>query len=229
MNFDALGVPAGIVTGGVLTLLVFSYLLGDTPLFRFAQAVFVGVAVAYATVVAVYLVLLPKLVIPLTLDPDVNRPLFVPLILGVLLLAKLRTSWAPLGNIPIAFLFGVGSALAIGGALTGALMPQLSATIMPLSSSLEPQSFANNAGSILSNVVLVVGTIGALLSFRFTTGGRHAATRLLDHLGLGWGMIGRWFVLMAFGAIFASTAVSRVSILIGRVYYLLHDVFQLVK
>lgn len=212
----------GVWIGALLTLLVFSYLLGDTPLFRLAQAIFVGVTVGYATVVAIYLVLIPYLIKPLVSNPVNEWPLFVPLILGVLLLLKLRTAWAPLGNIPVAFLFGAGGALAIGGALSGALLPQMGATIV----SLTPYQ---NADTFINNLLLAVGTIGALLSFRFMTGAQRPAARALDVIGRGWSYIGRWFVLIAFGAIFAGTAVSRVSILVSRIYYLLHDWLQVVK
>src|SRR5512141_219524 len=97
----------GVWVGALFTLLVFSYLLGDTPLFRFAQAVFVGVTVGYATVIAIYLVLIPRLVQPLLANPIGNWPVFIPLLLGVLLLLKGRTAWAPLASLPVAFLFGV--------------------------------------------------------------------------------------------------------------------------
>jgi hypothetical protein len=209
MSADAIGA----MVGAVLTLLVFSYLLGDTPLFRFAQAVFVGVAVGYATIVAIDLVLVPRLLIPLLYEPAKNSALVIPLILGILLLAKLRTAWAPVGNIPVAFLFGVGGALAIGGALGGALVPQLSATLLSLSP-------AQNWTTVVNNLLLVFGTIGALISFRFITGAQRPATRALEAVASGWGRAGRWFILVAFGAIFAGTAVSRISILISRVGYL---------
>lgn len=212
----------GVWVGAVLTLLVFSYLLGDSPLFRLAQAIFVGVAVGYATAVAVYLVLIPKLVEPLMVAPQTNGHLFVPLVLGIMLMAKIRASWSPLGNIAIAFLFGVGGALAIGGAVTGALLPQLSATMVSLSP-------AQGIGTVISNLLLVIGTIGALLSFRFVTGAQRRGLRVLDAIGTGWSYVGRWFILIAFGAIFASTAISRVSILIDRVYFLLRDWLQVVR
>jgi hypothetical protein len=206
----------GVWVGVILTLLVFSYLLGDTPLFRVAQAIFVGVAIGYAATAAVYLVLLPRLFDPLFADPILNSYLVIPLALGLLLLTKLRASWAPLGNSSIAFLFGVGSALALGGALSGTLLPQLSATVVPLDS--------------LENVLLVLGTLGALLSFRFVQPqSARGGTHVLETVGRGWGYLGRWFVLIAFGAIFASTAISRVSILVNRVYFLLHDWVQVVK
>ena len=70
-----------------------------------------------------------RLVVPLVSDPTGNGLLFIPLVLGLLLLLKLRTAWSPFGNLPIGFLFGVGSALAIGGALSGTLLPQIIATM----------------------------------------------------------------------------------------------------
>jgi hypothetical protein len=211
----------GVWIGAILTLFVFSFLLGDTPLFRFAQAIFVGVAVGYATTVAIYLVLLPLLFEPLLTNPGRNWPLVVPLILGLLLLLKVRAVWAPFGNIGVGFLFGVGGALAIGGALSGTLVPQAGATVISLSPT-------QGLGTTINNLILAIGTIGALLSFRFTIGGGRPITRNLDALGRGWGSIGRYFVVIAFGAIFAQTAISRISVLIGRIYYLLHDWLRLV-
>jgi hypothetical protein len=208
----------GVWIGALLTLLVFSYLLGDTPLFRLAQAVFVGVTVGYATTVAVYLVLLPQLLGPLLMG---NYVYIVPLLLGIMLLLKLRPSWGAIGNIPLAYLFGVGGALAIGGALSGALLPQLGATLVSFSP-------FQNADALVNNLILAVGTIGALLSFRFVTGGDRPAARVLDVVARRWGYVGRWFILISFGAIFASTAASRISILVSRMYYLLHDAFHLV-
>ena len=203
----------GVWIGAILTLLVFSYLLGDTLLFRVAQAVFVGVAVGYAALVAIYLVLGPRLFYPLLNDPINNALLLVPLVLGLLLFFKLRAAWSPLGNLSIAFLFGVG------GALSGVLAPQLGATIVSLSP---------DHGSPLDNFLLVIGTIGVLLSFHFVQIPDRSVMRPLGVLARGWGYVGRWFLFIAFGAIFADTAVSRISILVSRIYYLLHDWLRIV-
>ena len=56
---------AGALVAIVLTLCVFSYLLGDNFLYRLAEYLFVGVAIGYAVVVAFHNILVPKLVIPL--------------------------------------------------------------------------------------------------------------------------------------------------------------------
>jgi len=216
----------GVWVGAILTLLVFSYLLRDSPLFRIAQAILVGVAVGYAVTVAVRSILIPLLFEPMLSSLFVKGEIpwlyFVPLILGLLLLTKFRAEWASLGNPSIAFLFGVGSALAIGGALSGALVPQLKASIVSLSPAL--------GGGMVNNLLLLIGTIGAFLSFRFIIPtGTQVPSRALDVVARVWGRVGRWFILVAFGASFPDTAVSRISILIGRFYYLLHDWLQVGK
>ena len=211
----------GIWVSAILTLLVFSYLLGDTPLFRLAQAIFVGVAIGYGLNVAVQWILIPRLLNKLAV-PSPSWLYFVPLTLGILLLLKARAAWASAGNISVAFLFGVGAALAIGGALTGALVPAVEATVVTLTPAQNPDTF-------LSNFLLAFGTLGALLTFRFIANQRRPAARALELAARGWSYFGKWFVLAAFGAIFADTAVSRVSILISRVYFLLHDWLGLVR
>lgn len=209
--FDLVGVWIGVI----LTLLVFSYLLHDSPLFRVAQAIFVGVTVGYAATVAIRSILVTRLFIPLLSDFEFYWTLMIPFGLGLLLFTKWRAAWASIGNIPIAFLFGVGSALAIGGALTGALVPQLQATMVSLSPAL-------GFDIVRDNLLLAIGTIGTFLSFRFIIPARtRAPMRALDVVARGWSFVGRWFIYIAFGAIFADTAVSRVSILVSRFYYVL--------
>ena len=75
----------------LLTIMVYSYLLGDNPLYRLAEHVFIGSSVAYAVVVVIHGVLGPLLFKPLTSDKTGERLLaVVPLVLGLLLWAKLE-------------------------------------------------------------------------------------------------------------------------------------------
>src|SRR6266508_1920773 len=116
------------LVGLVLTLMVFSYLIGDSPLFRIAIYLFIGVGSGYAATVVWHSVLVPKLFSQLG---DINQLflLIIPLILSFSLLAKLspRISW--LGNFAMAVLVGVGAAAAVGGALIGTLLPQAQAAM----------------------------------------------------------------------------------------------------
>ena len=115
---------------------------------------------------------------------------------------------------------GVGAALAIGGALLGTLIPQVVA-------SGDVPRYAADYGpalGLLSGIIVVVGTIGVVLHLSFGRGreGRLAAVR--DALVRSWGGLGRWFILVAFAAILATTFLSRLSLLVGRVQFLLDSV-----
>jgi len=49
----------GLLLSLILTLMVFSYILGDNPLFKLAEHIFVGASVGYAVLVAWHLVIIP--------------------------------------------------------------------------------------------------------------------------------------------------------------------------
>jgi len=218
----------GTWVAALLTLMVYSYLLGDNPLFRLAEHLFVGSAVAYAAVVAFHSVLNTQLFLPLAHDFQANWPLLIPALLGLLLLTKARASVAWVGNSAVAFLFGVGAALAIGGALSGTLLPQVQATLVSLS---PPQLGEGLLGWAWAadNLILVVGTIAVLLYFTFNVSRDNLLARIRAGFLRPWAALGRWVIMITFGAIFANTVMARVSLLIGRVQFLLGDWLQLLR
>lgn len=197
----------------LLTIMVYSYLLGDNPLYRLAEHVFIGSSVAYAVVVVAHGVLWPLLFVPLTSGETTvdNRVLAVfSLVFGLLLLSKLKTSWAWLGNFSVAFLLGVGAALAVGGALFGSILPQVKATIN-----------ATDLSGLGNGLIIVFGTLSTLLYFHFAVGARSGLSGIGAGFIRAWAKLGRWFIVIAFGAIFANTVMARISLLIGRVQFLL--------
>jgi hypothetical protein len=206
----------GTWVAALLTLMVFSYLVSDNPLYRLAEHLFVGSALGYAIVVAIQDVLLPRLS-TLARDPVASWYLLIPLLLGLLLLAKGRVSTAWLGNISVGFVFGVGAALAIGGALVGSLFYQVRDTMLPLLPG------KGDGGSVIDNLILIVGTLGSLAYFYFTAGGEREATGLRGGaLRLG-SIVGKWFIMITLGALFANAVMARVSLLVGRLQFLLGD------
>jgi len=211
----------GLWVAVVLTLVVYSYLLADTTLFRLAQYIFVGVAAGYAVITAWHGVLLPR-IIAFKQSPMENLSFILWLVLGLLLLARTVPSLKWFSKIPIAYLIGVGAALAIGGALAGSIVPQLGATL----TSLSPRDWGGSTSGLeiaLYQALLVVGTLGTLLYFYFTTEKGSPLPKLWVKLARLWGGFGRWILLITFGAIFASTVISRVSLLLGRLQFLAGD------
>jgi hypothetical protein len=214
-------VSIGILIAAILTFMVWSYLLGDNPAFRVAEHLLVGTAVGYAVVVAWFNAVQPALFGPVARQSPALAA--VPLVLCLLLAARVHPAWSSVGNITVAFLIGVGAALAIGGALFGTLWPQTSATA---SLSLNPADYGDTQPMLSStffwqNLAILVGTVGTFFYFTFNTqpegllgGFRETFTRF-------WSGIGRWVIMITLGALFANTVMSRIALLVGRVQWLL--------
>jgi len=202
------------IIGFVLTLMVFSYLIGDNPLFRFAVYLFIGSASGYAAAVVWHNVLTPKLFEPLT-DPAQLLLLIVPLILSISLLAKLspRISW--IGNFAMAVLVGVGAATAIGGAWSGTLIPQAFASM----DALNFRGASSDSGAfykLFEGAVMLTGTVATLVYFQFSAkradDGSSKRNPVIEMLA--W--LGRIFIAITFGVLFASVYMTALTAMIER-------------
>jgi len=197
----------GMVAAALLTLMVYSCLvLDDNPLFRLAAHILVGVAVGYAVVVAVHNVLLPRLwAIPSDLT------LLVPFLFCLFLLVRPARAVAWVSNYPIALMLGVGAALAIIGAVGGTLIPQVTGSVV----SWRPATA--DPLTVVNNLIMLGGVIATLMSFHFTARRAGPGSRLLR-----WNRpVGRFFIAVALGALFAGLLVSRLSLLVGRIEFLI--------
>jgi len=214
------------LVGFLLTLMVFSYLIGDNPLFRIAVYLFIGVSSGYAATVVVHYVLIPRL--GSFQSKDFNQLILgiIPLLLGVTLLAKLspRISW--IGNIAMAVLVGVGAAVAIGGALLGTLMPQLGAAINTLDVS-SAGSGLGVASKLLQGVVTLGGTVFTLASFHFSAGRAADGTSKRNPAFEGIAWVGRLFIAITLGVLFAGVYMSALTAMIERLSFVINFIRQL--
>jgi len=207
----------------VLTLFVLSYVLGDNELFRLAIMIFIGVSAGYAAVLIIYQILLPRLITPLLASPiNENIWLFIPAVLGILLLFKLSTKLSILGTPAMAVLTGVGAAVAISGAVTGTLFGQVDGAISTFD--LSGLTTASSIGTqLLGGVVLLAGTVTSLAYFHFGARkkeGQESAVQpfLVQILG----RIGQVFIAITLGALFAGVLAASLAALIERLDYLLN-------
>jgi hypothetical protein len=211
--------------GFLLTLMVFSYLIGDNPLFRIAVYLFIGVSSGYAATVIVHYVLLPRL--RLFQSNDLNQFILaiVPLLFGVSLLAKLspRISW--IGNFAMAVLVGVGAAVAIGGALLGTLMPQVGAAINTFDVSAAGGRLGV-ASKLLQGVVMLSGTVFTLASFHFSAGRAADGTPKRNSIIEGIAWVGRLFIAITLGVLFAGVYVSALTAMIERWSFVINFIRQ---
>jgi hypothetical protein len=102
---------------------------------------------------------------------------------------------------------GIAAGLGITGQIQGILLPQIAGTLLPLTSA--------------NNIILIVGVIATLVYFYFSVA-QKGAVRLGSRLGM-------VFIMVAFGASFGYTVMARISLLIGRLHFLVFDWLHLVK
>jgi hypothetical protein len=209
MNSEFLGLLIGLV----LTLFIYSYLLGDNWFYRLAVHILVGVSAAYAAVIAFEEIFLP-LFNQFRADPGAPANLlwFIPLLFSVLLLFVWIRPVAWVSNGAVALLVGTGAAVALVGVIGGTLIPQVLAT---------PGEGA------LWQLVIALLTICALLYFQFT--GRENGNGTLLSRGrqvIGW--IGQGVLMITFGALFASALTTSLVLLTDRLSYFVGGLLQFV-
>ncbi len=228
MNWAELADPLGAFIGFILTVLVFSYIIGDNVLFRIVMHLFIGVATGYAAVLVVYNILWYQLVLPLIQDPLGNIVRVVPaFLLGLWLLTKMSPRLARWGNPVMAYLVGVGAAVTVGGAIVGTIFPQVSAS-----------AELGDLGAALANgerlevwfgrgAVVLIGTITTLGYFHFSVRPseepappqRHPIITVIS-------TIGEVFIAVTFGALFAGVYIAALAALIERVHFIWDFIIQ---
>ncbi|TFH35541.1 MAG: hypothetical protein E4G99_07055 [Anaerolineales bacterium] len=227
LSFDFLG----MIFAAVLTIMVLSYAIGDNVLFRVATYLFVGVASGYAGSIAYQNIIRPALVDPVIQNgpasifkPEAIPIFLIPWFLTVLLLLKLSPRLARYGSFPIALLVGVGAAVIVGGGIMGTLIPQSEAAANGVSQEvvfLAPgEDIFAWLERLIGALVMLVATISTLIYFRFAarrevTGQtqRSKATAVLAY-------IGRIFIAVTFGVMYAGTLTASMLILTERFQFL---------
>lgn len=208
----------GTLVAAALSFFVLTYVARDNRLYRFALHLFIGTLVGYTLGIVVREVLL-GMVVPGLLSRPVS--VAVPLIVGVLLLAKGFPRQAYIGNLSVAYLIGVGAAVALGGALLGTLGPQIAAT----GQALTPASRQSFRFGLADGLMVLVGTVSTLLTFTFIQPESQGEWGHWGRVLRGVRQVGRAFLIIAAGVAFAGALTASLSIFIGRLQYFI-DVFS---
>jgi len=206
MDWEGLGV---VVAAG-LTLALYSFLYKDNPFFKMAENLFVGVAAAYVFGQYWYPTIYGEIWVRLSglsKGPGVSGDawLLAPTLLGLLMLTRFSQRFSWLSRLSFAFFVGLGAGLTIPRTISSFILAQIEATIQPLSWSL--------AGFNL--LVILVGVVSVLIYFFFSMEHKGAVGKV-SRLGIA-------FLMISFGASFGYTIMARLSLLIGRISFLMDD------
>ncbi len=214
---------AGTVVAVILTLMVYSYLLGDNVLFKLAEHILVGVSVGFAAVTITFSVFVPAV---RNVRDELNAGntsaavlYLIPVLAGLVLLLRPLRAARPLTNIVVAFVIGTVAALSLAGTLAGTLIPQVGATMLPLTHN----SNGDNADviGIIGNVVLVLCAVLTLWYFQFTLRKNRSETSVGNSVPQTVRLLGRWTLMTALGAVFASVFLTYLAALIDRLSFFL--------
>jgi len=188
----------------IFTLAIFSFLYRENPIYRAAEHILVGVSVGYYLVILVEETIFSKVVNPLFYDK--NMLVLIPAVLGILMFSRLTRTKGWIARIPLAILIGAGAGVSIPAMLSARILRQMSASMQPLDT--------------LSGIVGLVGVVCTIAYFYFSK----------EHRGwFGYmAKTGTYFLMIFFGATFGYTVMSRVTLLIGRLEFLLSDVLKIV-
>jgi hypothetical protein len=204
-----------LIIGVALTVMVFSYILGDRLFFGIATHILIGVSAGFLALVVVQKVLLPYLILPLADHTSAGFLLaLVPLAFSILLMLMIFRRGTQAGAIPLAFLGGALAALAIVGVTRGTLAPQ----ILSMLGRFEPGQLMHGAepqwAAILEALMILLGVISVLFVFHHR--GQLKAGNVVRPVFLeGVGSIGQIFIGITFGALFVGLFSSALVALIS--------------
>ena len=194
-----------------VTLAIFSFLYKDNPVYRFTESIFAGLSAGYYVGLIWDTVILQQLVYPIQSDFGQNWLLIIPGILGLLTFARLSDKYSWVSRIALAFVMGTTAGIFLISQLHGFVLPAIRYTFNP-----QNVPGSDNTGMvILLSAIVIVGVVSTLIYFYFSK----------EHKGLlgGTAKVGIWFIMISFGAHFGYTVMARVSLLIGRVQFLVEQ------
>ena len=218
----------GIWVAAILTLCIFSFLYKDNPAYSVAQNLFVGLTLGYVLVVKVlkegiFGVIKDQFfaIGTWTIQPDITTIVssVIAILLGLLFFSSYVPKWSWLVTIVLALTIGWGSGIVISAELSSKVYAQVTSTILDFQGFSEKEFFSGSKSQV-NTVLMLVGVICTLTYFFFSVEHRGIPGKLAK--------IGVIFIMISFGASFANAVAGRVTLLIGRMTFLLGDWLHLI-
>ena len=188
------------------TLALFSFLYKDNPFYKLAEHIFAGLSAGYYVGLIWNSVMIQQMFEPMMANG--KWYLFIPGILGLMMFSRFFKGFHWISRFSLAFVMGNTAGIFLISELHGKVLPQVQSTMLSINPS---QGF----GATLLSLIIIAGVVSTLIYFYFSK----------EHKGLlgGVARTGIWFIMISFGAHFGYTVMARVSLLIGRVQFLIND------
>jgi len=205
----------GIWIGAIGTICLFSLIYRENRAYRLFEHLFIGLAAGYTIKTIWTDTIYPQWYLPLIHG---RWPMIFVLFLGCLFYTIYSRKYNWMSRISIGILLGLVAGQ-IFQQTASDYIPQIRTSFKPLhvTPAMIPKgSQLTVTGITLNNLLFVVILVAVLVYFFFS----------IEHkskvLG-GTARLGRLTMMFAFGAIFGSTVMARMALLIDRVWFLMHD------
>lgn len=203
----------GVMIAAGLTLAIYSFLYKDNPAFKVVENLYVGVALGYTVIITWFNALKPDLydplLVPLFTAKKASYILLVPMFLGIFMLLRFTRRLVWLSRWSFAFVIGLGAGVTIPNYIHTFILKQLEPSMQPLFHG--DQAIQTGIDGIL----ILLGVVSVLIYFFFSVEHK-GPVGVISRIGI-------WFLMVSFGASFGYTVMGRMSLLIGRVMFLMRD------
>lgn len=191
-----------------LTIFVYSLPLAkDNIFYRFSEYTYIGVSIGYLAAMAV------KSIIDSAFTPitEGRYQYIVAIVLGFILYMRYNKKTYPISRWPLAIIIGVGTGLGLRGVIKPYIIDQVVATITPL--------WVGKPLASFNNIVILIIVVTCLSFFIFTYKRVGIISRTAE--------IGSYFLMALFGGIFANVCMTRLTLLAGRVKFIVETLLTL--
>lgn len=203
--------PAATLVAVILTFGILSILWGENPVYRVCEHIFVGSTAAQA-IVATYAQTI-KAGIEVEMIQKGNWWEIIPIAIGLMIYCQPFPAVRWLSRIPMSLWIGYAAGMALTVRTAMPLYAQTRATMLDLFVTTKAGAF--DAWTSINNVIFFVTFILTMLYFFFSFEKLGSYRPVL--------ISARWVMMIAFGASFGTTVMSRVSLFLGRLNFLFHD------
>jgi hypothetical protein len=209
IHYHVFAASLAVWLAAIATLAIYSILYRENVVFRLAEHIFIGLATGYGFYIVITQVLIPKWWTPMV--GEGRWYWMFAFLMGTMFYSVYSKRFTWMNRIAVGVWMGLSAGLGIVGFITG-IAPQLQASFKPLWSTTAPYVQFNN-------LVFFITIVTVMSYFFFSFEQRNPVVK-------GSARLGRWLLMVAFGAIFGNTVMARMSLLIERLQFLLTQWLQ---
>jgi hypothetical protein len=202
----------GIWLAALGTLAIYSILYKENRAYRLAEHIFIGAAAGYMVYINWIEILKPQ-----WWDRIVAGEWYwvFALVAGAMFYFIYSRRYVWISRLIFGAMLGLVAGTAFKG-FAGVNIDRIHASFKPV------YAHGMTVGQSLNNVLFILVLLTVMAYFFFSFEHKDAIRKVPSS-------IGRWVLMFAFGAMFGSTVMARMSLLIGRIYFLLHDCLHLAR